>query len=198
MALFDGGLSVTSYYGLEALALGADPPRYGNAHPSIVPYGVFEAADGPLVITVGNNAQFERFCRHVIERPDLADDPRFATNLLRTKARPELLPALEAELRARPRALLLQRLAAHGIPAGEVLGLNQALRSPRAAQAGMVSDSGGRGNPVRAVAALPDRRRTAAAAPAPAGTGTGHRCGPRRTRSRRRPSRKLRTAGIIA
>jgi crotonobetainyl-CoA:carnitine CoA-transferase CaiB-like acyl-CoA transferase len=140
MALFDCGLSVTSYYGLEALALGEDPPRYGNAHPSIVPYGVFDAADGPLVITVGNNAQFERFCRHVIERPDLADDPRFATNLQRTQARPELLPLLEAELRARPRAVLLERLAAHGIPAGEVLGLNQALRSERAAQAGMVSD----------------------------------------------------------
>jgi crotonobetainyl-CoA:carnitine CoA-transferase CaiB-like acyl-CoA transferase len=140
MALFDCGLSVTSYYGLEALALGEDPPRYGNAHPSIVPYGVFEAADGPLVITVGNNAQFSRFCRHVIERPDLAEDPRFATNLQRTQARPELLPLLEAELRARSRAVLLERLAAHGIPAGEVLGLNRALRSERAAQAGMVSD----------------------------------------------------------
>lgn len=140
MALFDCGLSVTSYYGLEALALGEDPPRYGNAHPSIVPYGVFEAADGPLVITVGNNAQFVRFCRHVIERPDLADDPRFATNLQRTKHRPELLPALEAGLRARPRALLLERLASHGIPAGEVLGLNQALRSARAAEAGMVCE----------------------------------------------------------
>ncbi|AOO83961.1 CaiB/BaiF CoA transferase family protein [Bosea vaviloviae] len=143
MALFDCGLSVTSYYGLEALALGENPPRYGNAHPSIVPYGVFDAADGPLVITVGNNAQYERFCRIVIERPDLAEDARFATNLLRTQNRPELLPMIEAELRARPRALLLQRLAAGGIPCGEVLGLNQALRSPRATQAGMVSDDAG-------------------------------------------------------
>lgn len=141
MALFDSGISVTAYYGLEALALGEDPPRYGNAHPSIVPYGVFDAADGPLVITVGNNAQFERFCRSVIERPDLAEEPRFKTNLLRTQNRPELLPILEAELRSRPRALLLQRLAANGIPCGEVLGLNQALTSPRAQQAGMVSFS---------------------------------------------------------
>lgn len=140
MALFDCGLSVTSYYGLEALALGENPPRYGNAHPSIVPYGVFDAADGPLVITVGNNAQYERFCRTVIERPDLAQDARFATNLLRTQNRPTLLPMIEAELRARPRALLLERLAANGIPCGEVLGLNEALRSERAAQAGMVSD----------------------------------------------------------
>jgi crotonobetainyl-CoA:carnitine CoA-transferase CaiB-like acyl-CoA transferase len=139
MALFDSGLSVTSYYGLEALALGENPPRWGNAHPSIVPYGVFDAADGPLVITVGNNAQYERFCVHVIERPDLAQDPRFATNLLRTRHRAELIIQIEAELKARPRAALLEKLAANGIPCGEVLGLNQALRSDRAVRAGMVS-----------------------------------------------------------
>lgn len=141
LALFDCGLSVTSYYGLEALALGEDPPRYGNAHPSIVPYGVFDCADGPIVLTVGNNAQFERFCREVIARPDLAADPRYATNLERTARRSELLPVIEAELRARPRAELLGKLAASGIPCGEVLGLNQALRSPRAAQAGMVVEA---------------------------------------------------------
>ncbi len=61
MALFDCGLMITAYYGLEALLMEKDPLRYGNAHPSIVPYGVFDAEDGPLVITVGNNKQFERF-----------------------------------------------------------------------------------------------------------------------------------------
>ncbi len=58
MALYDCGLMITSYYGMEALLKAGDPPKFGNAHPSIVPYGVFEAADGPLVITVGNNGQF--------------------------------------------------------------------------------------------------------------------------------------------
>lgn len=139
MALYDSGLSATSYYGLEALALAQNPPRWGNSHPSIVPYGVFEAADGPLVITVGNNAQYERFCLAVIERPDLASDPRFATNLLRTRNRPELIAAIDAELKTRPRATLLQSLTANGIPCGEVLGLNEALRSERATAAGMVS-----------------------------------------------------------
>ncbi|MGO4735900.1 CaiB/BaiF CoA transferase family protein [Bosea sp. 2KB_26] len=142
MALFDCGLSVTSYYGLEALALGEDPPRYGNAHPSIVPYGVFDAADGALVLTVGNNAQYDRFCRTVIDRIDLAENPRYATNLQRTIHRSELLPLIEAELRARPRAELLAKLAANGIPCGEVLGLNRALRSERAGQAGMLVEDG--------------------------------------------------------
>ncbi|WP_028209643.1 CaiB/BaiF CoA transferase family protein [Paraburkholderia mimosarum] len=139
MALFDCGLMITAYYGLEALLIGEDPPRYGNAHPSIVPYGVFDAADGPLVITVGNNAQFERFCREVIERPDLAGDGRYTTNILRGRNRETLLPELTRELGSRPRRLLLERLARAGIPCGEVAGLREALLSPRATQGGLVT-----------------------------------------------------------
>ncbi|RUP35481.1 MAG: CoA transferase [Curvibacter sp.] len=140
MALFDCGLMITAYYGLEALLQQKDPPRYGNAHPSIVPYGVFDAADGPLVIAVGNNAQFERFARDVIERPDIAADERFKTNLGRGSNRDELVPQLLAELKARPRQLLLERLAAVGIPCGEVLGLHEALTSERAVRGGLVTE----------------------------------------------------------
>jgi crotonobetainyl-CoA:carnitine CoA-transferase CaiB-like acyl-CoA transferase len=140
MALFDCGLMITAYYGLEALLLQKDPPRYGNAHPSIVPYGVFDAADGPVVITVGNNAQFERFCREVIERPDLADDERFKTNLGRGSHRDVLVPEILREVRARPRQTLLQRLAVAGIPCGEVLGLLEALTSERAVRGGLVTE----------------------------------------------------------
>ncbi|SPS01619.1 CaiB/BaiF CoA transferase family protein [Cupriavidus taiwanensis] len=140
MALYDCGLMITAYYGLEALLMGEDPPKYGNAHPSIVPYGVFDAADGPLVITVGNNAQFQRFCTEVIERPDLAADERFATNTGRSANRQALLPELRAELARRPRELLLARLSAAGIPCGEVLGLLEALRSKRSAEAGLLAE----------------------------------------------------------
>ncbi len=131
MALYDCGLMISAYYGLEALQLQKDPPRYGNAHPSIVPYGVFDSADGPLVITVGNNLQFERFAREVIERPDLADDERFKTNAGRSAHRDRLLAAIEPELRRYPRDWLLRRLADAGIPCGEVLGLHEALTSDR-------------------------------------------------------------------
>jgi crotonobetainyl-CoA:carnitine CoA-transferase CaiB-like acyl-CoA transferase len=139
MALFDCGLMITAYYGLEALLMGEDPPRYGNSHPSIVPYGVFDAADGPLVITVGNNAQFARFCTDVIDRPDLAADERFKTNILRSANRAALLPELQAELARRPRDGLLEKLTASGIPCGEVLGLLEALNSKRATDAGLVT-----------------------------------------------------------
>ncbi len=139
MALFDCGIMLTAYYGLEALLMGEDPPRYGNAHPSIVPYGVFDAADGPLVVTVGNNAQFARFCTDVIERPDLAADERFKTNVGRAANREALNPELYRELGRRPRQLLLERLRRAGIPCGEVLGLHEALTSPRAAAGGLVT-----------------------------------------------------------
>lgn len=138
LSLYDCGLTLTSYYGLEALAQEKDPPRCGNAHPSIVPYGVFRAADGPLVLTVGNNAQFKRFCEAIIGRPDLPADPRFATNLERSRNRAELLPVLEAELLKHRRADLLAALKGADLPAGEVLGLTEALTSARAGQTGMV------------------------------------------------------------
>lgn len=139
MALFDCGLMISAYYGLEALLMQKDPPRYGNAHPSIVPYGVFDAQDGPVIIAVGNNAQFERFCIDVIERPDLAADERYKTNVLRSQHREVLVPELHRELLARPRKLLLERLSRVGIPCGEVLGLYEALTSPRATSAGLVT-----------------------------------------------------------
>jgi len=132
LALFDCGLALTSYYGLEALLHGKDPPRYGNAHPSIVPYGVFEAAVGPLVITVGTNRQFVSFCSHVINRLDLAQDARYRTNLLRSQNRLELLPQINAELAKRTRGDLLQALSANAIPCGEVRGLFEALNGDRA------------------------------------------------------------------
>ena len=139
MALFDSGVMLSAYYGLESLAMQKDPPRYGNAHPSIVPYGMYDAADGRLIIAVGNNAQFERFCREVIDRPDLADDERFKNNLGRGAHRDLLVPMLTDEIARRPRAQLLQRLAAAGIPCGEVLGLFEALTSERAVRGGLVT-----------------------------------------------------------
>lgn len=140
MALYDCGLMITSYYGMEALLRGGDPPKFGNAHPAIVPYGVFEAADGPVVITVGNNAQFQRFCRQVLQRPEWAEDERFASNTGRSAHRDILLPWVRQDLARLPRAELLARLRAAEIPCGEVLGMLDALTSTRTTQAGLRHD----------------------------------------------------------
>jgi crotonobetainyl-CoA:carnitine CoA-transferase CaiB-like acyl-CoA transferase len=138
LALYDCGIALTSYYGLEALARQADLPPVGNAHPSIVPYGVFPTLDGPIVMTVGNNAQYRRFCERVIHRMDLFEDPRFATNLDRARNRAILIPLVEEELSRWHRPELLARLEEAGIPCGEVLGLHTALTSERARAAGLV------------------------------------------------------------
>jgi len=140
MALYDCGLSVSGYYGLDALQLGHDPERYGNAHPSIVPYGMYEAADGPLIIAVGNNAQFDKFCRQVIMRPDIVENPLFATNVERAKNRKELGPMLKALIQSFPREVLLERLKTAGIPCGKVAGLHEALTSERTRRGRMVQD----------------------------------------------------------
>ncbi|WP_245965853.1 CaiB/BaiF CoA transferase family protein [Pseudorhodoferax soli] len=141
LALYDCGVMITSYYGMEALLQGNDPPKYGNEHPSIVPYGVFDAQDGPVVITVGNNAQFQRFCTDVIGRLDLAQDARFATNIERSRNRAELLPELRRELQRRSRKQILESLTKAGIPCGEVLGLHEALSSARSLQAGLLTEA---------------------------------------------------------
>ncbi len=140
MSLYDCGLMVTGYYGLDAHLLGHDPKRYGNAHPSIVPYGMFEAADGPLIIAVGNNSQFDKFCREVVLRPDIVEDPRYATNVERAKNRLTLLPMMTELIRTFPRDVLLQRLSAAGIPCGKVAGLHEALTSERTRQGGLLQE----------------------------------------------------------
>ncbi|MDH4465778.1 MAG: CoA transferase [Acidovorax sp.] len=140
MALYDCGLMITGYYGLDAMLLGHDPQRYGNAHPSIVPYGMFEAQDGPLIIAVGNNSQFDKFCRQVVMRPDIVEDPRYATNVERARNRLTLLPEMKALIASFPRDVLLERLAAAGIPCGRVAGLHEALTSERTRRGGLLQE----------------------------------------------------------
>ncbi len=140
MALYDCGLMITGYYGLDAMLLGHDPQRYGNAHPSIVPYGMYDAADGPLIIGVGNNAQFDKFCRQVVQRPDIVEDARFATNVERAKNRLVLGPMLKELIASFPRDVLLERMSAAGIPCGKVAGLHEALTSERTRRGGLLQE----------------------------------------------------------
>jgi len=141
LALYDCGIAASNNCALDALALGHDPARYGNVHPTVVPYSVFDAADGPLIVAAGNNAQFDRFCRQVIERPDIADDPRFATNMNRSKHRAQLHALLTEAIGVLPRDALLERMTAAGIPCGKVAGLYEALTSARSQRGGLVCNA---------------------------------------------------------
>ena len=101
------------------LTAGVVPGRMGNRHPSIAPYETLATEDAPIVIAVGNDAQFRTFSR-VLGDEALADDPRFATNAGRVTNRDALVVALEARLRTATAASWVDRLRLEGIPCGVV------------------------------------------------------------------------------
>jgi crotonobetainyl-CoA:carnitine CoA-transferase CaiB-like acyl-CoA transferase len=108
------------------LTTGVAPARMGNRHPSIAPYETLRCADGMLAVACGNDGQFARICA-VLDRPDLAADPRFATNPARVSHRPTLIEALEMELTREDVSVWAERLTAVGVAAGAVNDLGGAL-----------------------------------------------------------------------
>lgn len=132
MALYDCQLAMLANVGSAALVSGAEPGRYGNGHPAIVPYQLFHASDRALVIAVGNDRQFAVFA-DLIEGPELATDPRFATNAARVTNREALLALLTPLIAARPANYWIDALQKSGVPCGEVRGPLAALRAPEAA-----------------------------------------------------------------
>ncbi len=119
MALLDAQVGVLANQALNYFVSGKAPKRLGNAHPNIVPYQVFPASDGHLIIAVGNDGQFRRLCA-VLGLPELADNPRYATNAARVAARSDLVPILTAETSTRARDDLLASLEGEGVPAGPI------------------------------------------------------------------------------
>jgi crotonobetainyl-CoA:carnitine CoA-transferase CaiB-like acyl-CoA transferase len=128
-ALFDCGLSFLAYTATASLWSGKDPVRYGNGHPDVVPYGLFECGDGSVIIAVGNDGQYRKFVTEVLERPDLADDPRFKLNRDRAANRAALFGELHGALMKLTRAEISRRMLASGVPGGQVRGVLDALNS---------------------------------------------------------------------
>ncbi|MBD7995101.1 CoA transferase [Arthrobacter sp. Sa2CUA1] len=108
------------------LGAGIVPARMGNAHPSIVPYELLGCADGPLAVACGNDTQFVRLAAE-LGAPELAADPRFATNSARVERREVLIPRLEELLGTAPAAVWQQRLAGAGVPAGRVSRIDEGI-----------------------------------------------------------------------
>ena len=131
VALNDALLAVHTYQAGRLFATGEVPSREGNYHATIVPYGTFAVRDGFINVAVATDAQFRRFCE-VLDAPELADNPRFATNPLRQAARPELNREIGRHMSHRTREEWLARLEEHGIPAGPILDIKEAFASPLA------------------------------------------------------------------
>ena len=129
LALIDVALSLTSMYGTATLVSGTPIARNGNRSPQTAPSDVYETADGPIFITCGNDRLFRRMMSEALQRPDLAQDPEFASNVLRVQHEPRLTQTLRQILAGHTREYWLSRLADAGVPAAPVNDLMEAFDS---------------------------------------------------------------------
>lgn len=121
MSLLESCISVMSHHAMHYLISGELPPRRGNASAGGgVPSGMFRCADGDIVITVGNDAQYRRFCEHVLQRPDLFEDTRFSTNKARVNHRDFLMQTLSDIFPAQAMKTWIDRMIAADLAAGQV------------------------------------------------------------------------------
>lgn len=136
LALLDCAVAAQVNVVQAYLTSGAVPPRQANAHLQIVPYQAFATADDWLILAVGNDGQWQRFCR-AADRPDLADDARFTTNRQRVEARALLVPQIETLMRTLPSAEWQRRLHAAEVPHAPVLDYRGLFALPQAAARGL-------------------------------------------------------------
>ena len=139
LALVDSQIAWTINEGVATRLTGATPARRGNEHPSIVPYALYPTADGHVVVAVGNDAQFRRFCG-AIGLDGLPEDPRFATNPARLRNREALTPLVEAAMRRFTTAEAMAAIDAAGVTVGPVQTLPEVFASEQAAARGMRLD----------------------------------------------------------
>ena len=136
MALLDSQVAMLANLGANYLVTGVAPRRAGNAHQNIVPYQVFEASDGHLILAVGNDHQFRKFCA-VAACEDLAIDPRFRTNADRVRHRDALVPLLAGHIKTRSRKAWLADLEAAQVPCGPINDLAEVFADPQVKARGM-------------------------------------------------------------
>jgi len=164
MALLDTQVGVLANQALNWMVSGKVPHRMGNGHANLVPYQAFAAADGDLIIAVGNDRQFDRLCA-ILDRPDLAADPRYRTNAGRVTHRTELIPLLAGVIASRGRTPLAEALEEAGIPAGPINDVAQVFEDPQVVARAMRLDLDGQ--PGVACPIVIDGRRQVSGGPAP-------------------------------
>lgn len=130
MALLDVQVATLANQAMNYLVGGKPPVRLGNAHPNIVPYEAFPTADGHIILAVGNDGQFARFCT-LAGAPELADNPAFATNSLRVENRAELTPLVAEMMRSHSSDWWLENLGLHGVPCGPINTLDKVFADPQ-------------------------------------------------------------------
>ncbi|CAP41133.1 CaiB/BaiF CoA transferase family protein [Bordetella petrii] len=130
IALLDCHVAMLANQNSNYFASGVAPTRAGNAHQNVVPYQVFAASDGHLIVATGNESQYRAYCK-AIGAPELGDDPRFATNRLRVTNREELIALLSDIMKQGRRDDWIARLEAVGVPCGPINNIAQAFAHPQ-------------------------------------------------------------------
>jgi formyl-CoA transferase len=125
MALLDVGMAILANQGTGFLNTGRVPSRQGNTHPSLAPYQDFPTRDGAMLLAIGNDGQFKRFCE-AAGQPHWAQDARYASNTLRVKHRADLIPAMEAVTRTRTTAEWIALLEDKAVPCGPINHIGEA------------------------------------------------------------------------
>ena len=136
LALLDVQVATLANQAMNYLAGGNNPQRLGNAHPNIVPYQAFQTRDGYLILAIGNDAQFKRFCE-LAGHPDLSSDERYRKNSDRVKNRHSLIPPLIDIMLSQDSDWWLVQLNAHGIPGGPVNHIDAVFADPQVRHRGM-------------------------------------------------------------
>ncbi|MDH3248954.1 MAG: CoA transferase, partial [Acidimicrobiia bacterium] len=139
VTLHDTGLLMLANVASNHLISGDDAGRYGNGHPNIVPYRTFEAADGEIAISVGNDQQFERLAG-LLGHPEWGSDPRFARNRDRVGHRESIDAMIQDAVREKTRSEWIELLDEAGIPSGPINTVAEALDSPQTRGRGMVTE----------------------------------------------------------
>lgn len=130
IALLDSHISMLANQNLNFMTSGEAPTRAGNAHQNVVPYQVFKAADGYLILAVGNDSQFRSFAK-AIGKPELGTDPKFATNRMRVTNRDELIPMLENIILTGKRDEWIDKMEVAGVPCGPIQSIDQVFAHPQ-------------------------------------------------------------------
>jgi glutaryl-CoA transferase len=130
LALLDSQIALLAYQNTNYFATGAPPRRIGNLHPNIVPYQPFKSSDGEVIVACGNDNLFRRFC-DAVGCPELARDPRFATNGKRVENRAEITGLIGTFMRKRTTAEWLELLEAAGVPNGPINDIAQVFQEPQ-------------------------------------------------------------------
>jgi crotonobetainyl-CoA:carnitine CoA-transferase CaiB-like acyl-CoA transferase len=136
MALLDVGMAILANQASAFLNTGVAPQRQGNSHPSLAPYQDFHTKDGAMLLAIGNNGQFARFCE-AAGHPEWASDPRFATNTLRVRHREVLIPMMEAITRTRTTAEWIALLEDKAVPCGPINNIAQAFEDAQVKARGL-------------------------------------------------------------